>query len=126
MPPICVYCSQIRISDAFALPFRVSSCGRGSHFSTSTLFFSDLSLGSLLLAMLAFNNDIADRGLRMHYHNQHNKISFVGFVTLAMLVGLLAGGRRAYAQASDDSSARASDSSLAEDAAPPDVELPSI
>jgi hypothetical protein len=126
VPPICVYCSLVRVSDAFALPFQVSSCGRRSHLSTSTLSPSDLLLGSLLLAMLAFDNDIADRGLRMQYYNQHDKIRLVGVVTIAMLVGLLAGGRRAHAQASDDSYARASDSPLAEPTAPPNAELRSI
>src|SRR5215469_14238732 len=49
---------------------------------------SDLLLGSLLLAMIPFDfNHIADRGLRMHHHNQHKKIRLAGVVTIAMLVG---------------------------------------
>lgn len=58
----------------------------------------------------------------MHHHDQHDKIWLVGVVTIAMLVGLLTGGRRAHAQALDDSSAGASDSSLAERAIPSGVE----
>ena len=62
----------------------------------------------------------------MHHHDQHDKIRLVGVVTIAMLVGLLAGGRRALGQSLDDSSARASDSSLAERAMPPGVESSTI
>jgi len=62
----------------------------------------------------------------MLHHNQHDKIRLVGVVTLAMLVGLLPDGTRANAQSVDDSSARASDSSLNERAVPPDVESPAI
>jgi len=58
----------------------------------------------------------------MYHHNQHNKIRLVGAVTLAMLVGPLAGGGRAHAQAPDDSPARASDSSFADRAIAPNME----
>jgi hypothetical protein len=62
----------------------------------------------------------------MHHQDQHYKIRLVGVVTIAMLVGLLAGGRGAHGQSLDDSSAPASDSSLAERAIPPGVESPTI
>jgi hypothetical protein len=79
-------------------------------------------LGSLLLAMLAFDaNHIAGRGLRMHHHRQQDKIRLLDVVTIAMLVGLLASGR-AYAQSSGNSSAPPDESSLVEPAAPPGVE----
>jgi hypothetical protein len=72
--------------------------------------------------MLAFNfSAIADRGLRMYRHNQPDKIRFVGLITLAMLVGLFAGGRQALAQSLDDSSARASDSAVTENTIPSSV-----
>lgn len=58
----------------------------------------------------------------MHQHNQHVKIRLVGLVTIAMLVGMLAGGRRSHAQSLDDSSARANDSAVTEDPIPPGVE----
>jgi hypothetical protein len=56
----------------------------------------------------------------MHHHNQHDKVRLVGVVTISMLVGLLAAGRRASAQ-SLDSSAGVSNASPDDRTIPPDV-----
>jgi hypothetical protein len=73
--------------------------------------------------MLAFDlNDIADRGLRMYRRNQPIQIRLVGLSAIVILVGLLARGGRALAQSMVDSSARASNSAVTENASAPGVE----
>jgi hypothetical protein len=72
------------------------------------------------------SKDIADRGLRMHHRNQHDKIRLVAVITISMLVGLFAGGRRAHAQSMDDPSAYAADSSPDVRAIPPGAGSPAI
>jgi hypothetical protein len=47
----------------------------------------------------------------MHHHNQHDIVRLVGVVTISMLVGLLAAGRRASAQSIDSSTAAVSNAS---------------
>ena len=66
-------------------------------------------------------SDIADWGPRMYRHNQPDQIRLVGLITLAMLLGLFAGRRQALAQSLDDSSARASDTAVTENALPSSV-----
>lgn len=58
----------------------------------------------------------------MHRHNQHDRIRFVGVVTIAMLVGLISGGRRVDAQSLNDSSTRTGGSSVSAPAIPPSAE----
>jgi hypothetical protein len=62
----------------------------------------------------------------MHYHNQHDKVRLVGVVTISMLVGLLAAGRRASAQSLDSSAAGVSNASPDDRTIPPGVKSPTI
>jgi hypothetical protein len=57
----------------------------------------------------------------MHHHNQHDKVRLVGIVTISMLVGLLAMGRRASAQSLDSSAAGVSNASPDNRTIPPGV-----
>jgi hypothetical protein len=57
----------------------------------------------------------------MHHHNQHDKVRLVGVVTISMLVGLLAAGRRASAQSLDSSAAGMTNASSDDRTIPPDV-----